>query len=240
MNLKKPFNWIFSNHSEKEVDLTPAEKLNYNMRITAKNRYNASKRLNWQMKISFFTTTILSLGLIFIPLTQISNLKLNFDNSVLNLMQIFLAVAVLVYSVINGMAKYESRIQSLRECGDYIRDLTREFRTEKDIQVDKLKDYSNRYNLIVTKPENHETIDYLLTKLELREDFKITGLRRLFLHIKFVVVYLIPFLIPICLLSFELIFISDMLGSTEVFTELFITEKKELLWLTPCKINCCL
>jgi len=225
MNLKKLINWVFSNYVEEGTGLKPVEKLNYNMRITAKNRYNASKRLNWQMKISFLTTTILSLGLIFIPLAQNSNLELNFESSVLNLMQIFLAVAVLVYSVINGMAKYESRIQSLRECGDNIRDLIREFRAETDIKLENLKDYSNRYNIIVTKPENHDTIDYWSTKLELREDFKITGLKRLFLYCKFVFIYIIPFLIPVLLLAFELIFISDMLGTSDLFTGIFKVKK---------------
>jgi len=222
--MKDLYKWLFSKYPEKKNNLNSNDKLFYNMRVTAKSRYNASKRIDWQRKVSFFTTTILSLGLIFIPLVQNTNAELHFDSSLLNMMQIFLAVSVLVYSVMNGMAKYESRIQSLRECGDNIRDLIRDFRGEEDIDNEKLKKYTKDYNLIVSKPENHEDIDYLFARLVLKEDFKITGLRRIWCYSKYIVVYMIPLSIPLALLVLEFTFISDILGTSQVFSNIFESE----------------
>ncbi|MCI4411931.1 MAG: hypothetical protein JHC38_09710 [Thiotrichales bacterium] len=59
--------------------------------------------------LRFFTTTVLSLGLIFIPLIQTAGVELAFGASFLNMMQIFLAVAILVYSVVIGTARYDVR-----------------------------------------------------------------------------------------------------------------------------------
>lgn len=228
-NIIKLYMWLFSKYPEKKNALEPKDKLLYNMRVTAKSRYNASKRIDWQMKVSFFTITILSLGLIFIPLVQNAGVKLHFTTSLLNMMQIFLAVSVLVYSVMNGMAKYESRIQSLRECGDGIRDLIREFRSDEFTDNETLGKYSKLYNSIVTKPENHADIDYLFARLELKEDFKITGLRRIWYYLRYIVVYIIPFSIPILLLALEFTFISDILGVTEIFVGIFEPENLETL-----------
>jgi ABC-type multidrug transport system permease subunit len=88
------------------------------MRVTAKCRYNAAVRLQWQGKFAFFTTTVLSLGLIFIPLIQTAGVELAFGASFLNMMQIFLAVAILVYSVVIRTARYDVREETLTECGD--------------------------------------------------------------------------------------------------------------------------
>ena len=41
-------------------------------------------------------------------------------------MSIFLAVSVLVYSVVIGTAKYEVRAEGLTQCGDKLKELNRE------------------------------------------------------------------------------------------------------------------
>ena len=61
----------------KEEDV--AKKLLNSMRVTSACRFNASNRLEWQGKMSFVLTTILSLGLILIPLLQNSGVELRFE-----------------------------------------------------------------------------------------------------------------------------------------------------------------
>ncbi|MFW3398424.1 SLATT domain-containing protein, partial [Aliarcobacter butzleri] len=98
------------------------EKFMFNVRTTAHCRYNASVRLQRLGKFSFFTLIFLSLGLVFIPLMQNANIKLEIANNVINMMQIFLAVAVLVFSISISTSRYELRAETLRECGDKLKE----------------------------------------------------------------------------------------------------------------------
>lgn len=221
--LKNIFAWLFSlNPLEKNID-DPAEKLLNSMRVTAHCRFNASVRLKRRSNFSFFTTTILSLGLIFIPLVQNSDISLVFSAKTLNMLQIFLAVAVLVYSVINSTARYEVRSQTLNECGDRIKELIRELRTK--IKQSKaagnapsLDDFHVRYNLISTDSENHTRVDFSLASLEMKDDYCITGIPRLYQLVRTAFIYSIPFLVPCSLIAFQVIFILDMLEGTNILT----------------------
>lgn len=76
------------------------------MRVTVNCEYNASVRLQKQDRFSFVTIIILSLGLVFIPLIQNAGIKLSFHSNVINMIQIFIAVAVLVYSIAISTARY--------------------------------------------------------------------------------------------------------------------------------------
>jgi hypothetical protein len=217
------FAWLFSLDSLEKIIDDPAEKLLNSMRVTARCRFNASVRLKRQSNFSFFTTTVLSLGLIFIPLVQNSDVNLAFSSKVLNMLQIFLAVAVLVYSVINSTARYEVRSQALNECGDKIKELIRELRTEiKQSRTSgvivPLGGFHERYNLISTDSENHTRVDFSLASLEMKDDYNITGLPRVCQRIYAVMIYVVPYIVPILFIAFQILFILDMLGVTSILT----------------------
>jgi len=72
--------------------------------------------------------------------------------------------------------------------------------------------YTEKYNNIVKTCENHTPIDYIKTKFELRDNFKITGLRWIRLKLEYILFRNIPFLASILLVIFELSFILQMLG----------------------------
>ncbi|MNJ37125.1 hypothetical protein D3C77_319330 [compost metagenome] len=230
MDIKKNFciffKWLFSLNPLEQPINDPAEKLLNSMRITARCRFNASVRLKRQSNFSFFTTTVLSLGLILIPLVQNSDIQLAFPPRVLNMLQIFIAVAVLVYSVINSTARYDIRSQALNECGDKIKELIRSLRT--DIKNSKnsnaqitLEKYHNLYNAISTDSENHTRVDYTLAALEMKDDYCITGLSRIYQRLRALVFYAIPYLVPSALIIIQTLFILDMLAVTSTFTPLF-------------------
>lgn len=221
-----PLNWFFSTQPEEKNEEDPAKKLLNSMRVTAKCRFNSSVRLTRLSQYSFLTTTILSLGLIFIPLYQNSGLPIPYSNQVLSMLQIFLAVAVLVYSVVNATAKYDIRAQALDDCGVSIKKLIRELRSEiseaKESGVSiNLDEYHEKYHSTSSKSENHNRVDHLFAVLGTPNDFDITGGKRLFLYIASYIRYLSPYLIPTTMMLFEVLFILDMLKITCFFKGIF-------------------
>jgi hypothetical protein len=215
--------WLCSYGKRERETKDVAGKLQMSMRTTAKCRYNASVRLQNHGKFSFFTTTVLSLGLIFIPLMQNAAVPLAFQANVLNMMQIFLGVAVLVYSVVIGTGRYDTRATQLTECGDKLKELIRELDKEREenngiIQSAKLAEFQKRYSDIVTDVENHERNDYRFATLEMVNDYFISGLPRLKLYLEAHLVRVFGFILPVLLMMMEIVFITDMMGGTELLT----------------------
>jgi len=220
-SIKKLSNWLFSLGPRERTAIDAADKLQMSMRTTAKCRYNASVRLQHQGKFAFFTTTVLSLGLVFIPLMQNAGVPLALQPNVLNMMLIFLAVSVLVYSVVIGTARYEVRAEQLTECGNKLKELTRELSKEREanggkIDPSTLAEFQQRYSDIVTDVENHSRNDYRFALLEMIDDCLVTGLVRLKIYAEGQFVRALSYVLPGTLIMMEMVFISDMMGATNV------------------------
>jgi hypothetical protein len=218
------FEWLCARGPRERVVKDAADKLQMSMRTTAKCRYNASVRLHRLGQFSFFTTTVLSLGLVFIPLMQNAAVPLAFEANVLNMMQIFLGVAVLVYSVVIGTARYDMRATQLTECGDKLKELIRELDKEREagggiVATDKLAEFQKRYSDIVTDVENHERNDYRFAVLEMVNDYFVCGVPRLKIFLEAQAVRAFGFLLPAVLMLMEVVFITDMMGGTQIFTD---------------------
>lgn len=221
--MNKFVSWLIAGGARERAVKDSADKLQMSMRTTAKCRYNASGRLQHQGKFSFFTTTVLSLGLVFIPLIQNAGVALAFQANVLNMMQIFLGVAVLVYSVVIGTARYDMRAEQLTECGDKLKELIRSLDKEREagngsVTAGKLDEFHKHYSNIVTDVENHNRNDYRFATLEMTNDYFITGLPRLKLYIEAQMVRAFGYCLPVLLMLMEVIFITDMMGATEYLT----------------------
>ncbi|MCE1007165.1 SLATT domain-containing protein [Pseudomonas monteilii] len=217
--------WLWSLGPREKEATTAFAKLHMSMRTTVKCRFAAADRLKNYARFSFFTTTVLSLGLILIPLIQNSQVKLSVAPSVLNMMQIFLAVAVLVFSVVIGTAKYELRAELLTECGNRLKELIREMNRLKgkpeENDPKELERLEKEYSRITTDVENHARVDYRRTWLDMRNDYFLTGIPRL----RFLVVTywysFYPYLIPLILIAMEIMFVTDMLGVTQRLPQAF-------------------
>ena len=224
--MKRLFYWVLSlNLVEIEVK-DPKIKLLNSMRVTSRCRFNRAESLKNISFYSFFTTTILSLGLIFIPLFQITGREMHYSANALTVIQIFLAVSVLVYSIVIATSKYELRASLLDECGVKIKELIRRLRVDifepKDENaVVDLNKYHKMYSKVTCSCENHKRVDYLFATLESRSDFNITGVVRLWKYIKGYVIRSYPYIIPTFLIICEMLFISDIVGMTSVFTGYF-------------------
>ena len=161
-------------------DLSAMEQLNRSFVMAAKCRFLASTRLKHIGIFSSHTTTILSLGLIFIPLMQVAGLRLSFPERLLNVLQIFLAVSVLVYSVINSQARYSLRAEKLNQCGDKIKELQRQLSYQiKNNGNPRYEDFHKRYVDIEVDAENHSRLDYQVARLDLTSIYDLSGLKRL-------------------------------------------------------------
>lgn len=217
--------WLWSLGPREKAATTAFDKLHMSMRTTVKCRFAAADRLKNYARFSFFTTTVLSLGLILIPLIQNSQVRLYVAPSVLNMMQIFLAVAVLVFSVVIGTAKYELRAELLTECGNRLKELIREMNRLKGKpeanDPKELERLEKEYSRITTDVENHARVDYRRTWLDMRNDYFLTGIPRL----RFLVVTswysFYPYLVPLILIAMEIMFVTDMLGVTQRLPEAF-------------------
>ena len=204
---------------------TPSQKLLICIRVTAKCKFNASLRLKRNSRNSFFATTFLSLGLIFIPLLQNSNVTLYLSDQVLNMMQIFLAVSILVYSIVMSKAGLDIRAEKLNECGDHLKDLARKLDrslvNNQSASEEELDGYNERYSDISTDTEGHSRLDYLMSKLDMPNDYTIRGLRWLLLSIISYLGMALELLLPITMIGLETVFISDMLGISTILPSSF-------------------
>lgn len=170
---------------------------------------------------SFIATTVLSLGLILIPLFQNAGIKLSFQVSVINSMQLFLAVSVLVYSVTMAKAGYEVRAEKLNACGDNLKLLGREIDEVSTAGDCDIKQFGQRYANIVASSENHEDIDYLISRLDMIRDYNITGFKRFFLTAKSYCQLYSMYLVPLIMIAAELTFFTDMIGVTDLYPQVF-------------------
>ncbi|WLH04853.1 SLATT domain-containing protein [Pseudomonas lurida] len=225
--VKEGWIWLWSLGPREKPATTAFEKLHMSMRTTVKCRFAAADRLKNYARFSFFTTTILSLGLILIPLIQNSQVALSVAPSVLNMMQIFLAVAVLVFSVVIGTAKYELRSELLTECGNRLKELIREMNrlkgTPEGSAPAELERLEKEYSRITTDVENHARVDYRRTWLDMRNDYFITGIPRLRFSIATHWFSFYPYLVPLILIGIEIMFVTDMLGVTTLLPKAFRT-----------------
>ncbi len=219
--IKNIWIWLFSLDDRERKTRDSLEKLQVSMRVTAKCRYNAASRLQAQRVFAFFTSTFLSLGLIFIPLMKNSGITLAFEANVLNMMQIFLAVAILVYSVVIGAARYDVRAEKLTQCGDklkiLIRSIERYRETNEEFSDGELESYQEQYSDITNDCENHTRTDYWLATLEMDRDYFHTGFPRLKLYLISKTSQILSFIIPVIMLLVEITFITDMVGATNIF-----------------------
>ena len=90
------------------------------------------------------------------------------------------------------------------------------------IPPDRLNDFQQRYSDIVRDVENHTRNDYRFATLEMVRDYYVSGLPRMRLYWAAHATRLLGFVLPLTLMLIEVLFITDMMGASEVFTR-FLT-----------------
>jgi len=149
---------------------------------------------------------------------QLAKLRMAYPEPVVNSLQIFLAVAVLVYSIISATANYGIRARVLNDCADRIKHLGGELRTARKNGNPNLMQFAERYNGITRDSEMHSRADYALAKLQATDQFNVTGLKRLWMRLTVFVLEIVPYMPSVALLAVEVILVTDLMGITTVWT----------------------
>ena len=169
----------------------PAEptynKLYARISKTAAARFYASRRLKAHNTISLWTISFFSLGLILISLLQALSLPLGVSDKLINLVQVFLSVAILIISIIITMSNYGVRGEQFHACGLELSDMALKVeRIENEPCNQELYDkLADDYGNVLKRYANHETIDYLLMKTQKYEFYRLGHLDRAWIYTRF-------------------------------------------------------
>lgn len=87
---------------------------------TSKTRFHASRRLKLH---ATYTVVLISIGLILLSLMQAYELGNNIQSKLVGLIQVFSAVAVLVYSLIIDKNDYSSLSEKMYSCASKLGEL---------------------------------------------------------------------------------------------------------------------
>jgi hypothetical protein len=148
---------------------------------TSKTRFNASRRLRLHSKFTTFTVVIISLGLILVSLMQAFDLGNNIESKLVGLMQVFSAVAVLVYSLLTDKNDYSNLSEKMYSCASQLGELKQKVHPDLDGAHDQAKydvfldDYHKVLKLYETHAINDFRGDYFRAKLEMPENYEVKG-----------------------------------------------------------------
>lgn len=152
---------------------------------TSKTRFNASRRLKLHSKYSTYTVVIISLSIIFISLMQTYSLGQNIQSKYANLSQIFLAIAVLVYSLLIDKNEYSALSEKMYSCASKLGNLTQQmypYRHMENPPHEKYYEFQKEYwsilELFETHSNNDFSGDHLRARLDMPEYYNLTGVDR--------------------------------------------------------------
>ncbi len=138
---------------ENSLPPDPYEKLGDNVYIVNKNYFAASQRLALHNSLSQWTLSLLSLGLIVIPLLTVTKIQMRYPQNVVDFGSISLAVGVLMFSLLIGSNNYSVRSDRMHRAGLELNQLMREMRHLVG-DPDKMKHYrefDQRYGSILQR-----------------------------------------------------------------------------------------
>ena len=148
---------------------------------TSKTRFHASRRLKLHSKLSTYTVVMISLGLILISLMQAYGLGNNIENDLVGLIQVFSAIAVLVYSLLIDKNDYSNLSEKMYSCASTIGELKQKIHPHLDKQHDQAlyDEFRDKYHRVLKLFETHSNNDfrgdYTRAKLEMPEKYTIKG-----------------------------------------------------------------
>jgi len=163
--------------------------------VTKGARFNAHRRLNGRHYSSLTATALMSVYVVFlqlVPALAPAN-TLRIDAGALTLLTAFLAMAILVLSIVEQGRSYQLRAERLHQCGMALNELYDEFENRRMQAAQTLPalldDVSARYHTILRSvPENHDPIDNVLFRAQHRERFNVGMMSALTTHVKHAVI----------------------------------------------------
>jgi hypothetical protein len=152
------------------------------MDATSKTRFYASGRLKLHARLSTYTVVFISLALIFISLLQAYSLGVNINSKYTSLVQVFAAIAVLVYSLLIDKNEYAALSEKMYSCASKLGELKQRmhpYKTISDPSEDRYNDFQKEYWQILELYETHSSNDFsadnLRARLDMPEHYEIKG-----------------------------------------------------------------
>lgn len=148
---------------------------------TSKTRFHASRRLRLHSKSSTYVVVVISLGLILVSLMQAYELGNNIQSDLVGLIQVFSAVAVLVYSLLIDKNDYSNVSEKMYSCASKLGELKQKIHPHLEnghdaTLYDSFRDeYHGILKLYETHSNNDFRGDYNRAKLEMPENYTIEG-----------------------------------------------------------------
>lgn len=211
--------FLFNSPRDREVAESKSFKNLYKkMDATSKTRFHASRRLKLHAALSTYTVVFLSLVLIFISLMQTYELGTNIQSKGVGLLQVFSSVAVLVYSLLMDKNDYSSQSEKMYSCASKLGELKQ--KSHPHVHADNFiqdsydrcqKEYHDVLRLYETHSNNDFRGDYYRAKLDMPEDYDMSGLERFYESGKWRMLYVLNFInypVIICFLMFALYWVS--------------------------------
>lgn len=166
---------------------THLEKLYDRVSKSAFARFNASRRLGYHNQASLWTISLFSLGLVFVSLLQALAFHLPFPDKLVNLVQVFLSITILVISSIMSMSNYAVRAERFHACGLEMNELALKLErlTEQEGTVDEHNAFANEYGEILRRYENHHNVDYNFVKLQKSEKYNLPWWFPAYVYLRF-------------------------------------------------------
>jgi hypothetical protein len=157
------------------------EKLGDNVYLVTKNYFAASKRLALHNSASQWTLSLLSLGLIVLPLLTVTKMPVRYPHNVVDFASISLAVAVLTFSLLIGANSYSVRSERMHRAGLELNELMREmrFHVGDPQKMKHYQDFDRRYGDILKRYENVDEVDYIKGKISIIRKEPVPWLLRL-------------------------------------------------------------
>ncbi|PIF46777.1 hypothetical protein CLU96_3817 [Chryseobacterium sp. 52] len=166
--------------SKQYLEKSFLEELNYKIWSTKGARFEADKRLTIVSKMSNISLSILSAYLIIAGLISVYNINSDLKFDLINYVVTALSIILLVLSQSENSQNYNLRAKDFHNCSLELSQIYNQLRTFKTLS-DDASDYekknftiklSNEYQTILSKYENHLSIDYDNFKINHREYFK--------------------------------------------------------------------
>jgi len=170
------------------------------MDATAKTRFYASRRLMLHTKFSTYTVVIISMAIILIALMQTYGIGENIHTKYASVIQIFSAIAVLVYSLLIDKNEYAATAEKMFACASKVSELKQRMHPLKEMDnppEDQYSAFQKEYWQILDLYETHSNNDFtgdnIRARLDMTEFYSFSKLERALKHIKVFRLYIFDF-----------------------------------------------
>lgn len=165
-----------STTNQKELN-NQIDALHRKINITSSVRFRASFRLDQHDQVSKWMIPMLSAILIIIPLLQIAGIGFGVNQKLINVMEVFVSIVILILSVLISSSEFKLRAFKQHKCAMRLNKLAISMKINQangNIDTEKLVELNKRYAIVLHEYESHKQVDYdkILTKGGILNYFK--------------------------------------------------------------------